>query len=36
LEEIVKAWLRGNLGDMKKAKWRNGRMGNDNVYSWVE
>jgi len=36
LKEIVKAWLRGNLDVIKKAKWRNGRMGSDNVNVWVE
>ena len=32
----MKAWLRGNLDVIKKAKWRNGRMGSDNVNVWVE
>jgi len=36
LKECVKAWLRGILDDIKKAGWVNGRMGNDNVYIFME
>ena len=31
LKKYVKAWLRGSVGDVKKAGWGNGRMGSDNV-----
>jgi len=36
LKECVKAWLRGNLDDMKKPKWRNWWMETDNLKVWVE
>jgi len=32
----MRAWLRGNLDDMKKAGWVDGGMGNDNVNVWTE
>jgi len=32
----MKAWLCGNLDDLKKAGWENGLMGNDNVYIFME
>jgi len=36
LNECVKAWLRGNLYDIKKAWWGNGQMGNNNMNVWTE
>ena len=36
LIKCVKAWLRGSLGDIKKAGWGNERMGSDNVNVWME
>ena len=32
----MKAWLRGNVNDIKKFGWVDGRMGFNNVNKWLE